>query len=184
MTNVNKNDKLLILIDLVESERYDPLFCGAKFAPDWDWWYTYTKDKFKNIKRTLVFCKEKGIQTMNVNYMFKRFGDHEIIQDYKFDFYKKEGQSKIPPYQQFKTIYYAGSSLDQCVTLTRSESYINLKNNDKKLVLDCCIQTVPPRGKFPQDLCDSMERMQRYTDNFIKQWGFSYINCIEEMEKK
>jgi hypothetical protein len=61
------------------------------------------------------------------------------------------------PLEKYHTVYFAGVSLDQCVTRTRPWSYSNVKHPRRYLIRECCLQywqTYQPRRYLTHEQYD------------------------------
>ena len=110
---------------------------------------------------------------MNCNYMKSRFGDNEIISNYNF----KYNITNPPNFNKYKTIYFAGISLDECVTVSRKLSYKNLLHNNKILIKDCCIQGTFKNRKKTKHVKNEYD-MINYELSYLKNMKINYIHSL------
>ena len=166
---------LLLIIDYVENSDYEKLLFNDKnYFGNKDEIKLYLGQQHINIQNTLKYCNDNNIDVYNINYTNYIWNDNKCLKNYKLipflDF------TKIPDFSKYETIYFGGSSLDQCVTCTRPISYLNLKHRNKILITDCCIQTTPYNNKIKKlsDISD----LNKYIQNYLKNKNIKYVKSI------
>ena len=163
-----KKKDLLIMIDLVPMDHYLEL---AK-----PWHISYVINKLCSIRETLVHCQKEGIDIQNINYVCDT--DNEILYDQDFSLGEFD-------YSTYDHIYYAGASIDACLTRTRRESYLNLDHPNKFIVLDCCIQDTErlysPEG--PRGVWKSREQMDDYIQKYLIDMNINTVPSLLTEEK-
>ena len=175
--------KLFILVDFsILDFEGAPLEYRTAFGRElhWmpDWYLSHARECQENIRETLDFCKERGIHTLDANYIKGLVSPNPVVGDFEFDY----DLNNVPNLQQFEALYYAGISLDQCIYRTRHLSYANVQHPNKKVVLDCCIQgflhdeqTIGrPKSKRFADLDD----YEQYKNMFLNKRNVASIRSL------
>tara|TARA_Y100000034_G_C6755077_1_gene335900 strand:+ start:100 stop:654 length:555 start_codon:yes stop_codon:yes gene_type:complete len=135
--------------------------------------------KAKNVLKLVAHCKENEIPIVNANYMYETFGDAPFLKDVEYYVCKNSNgvrNSVLPDFNKFETVYYAGASFDQCVYHSRPLSYSKLKHPNKKMIIDCCIQTsVDPRTIGRKEPFRDVVDRDAYIDEVIAKKKINYI---------
>ena len=164
--------KLLILIDFIEDSFFYKYIKTSNYID-------YFNNKKKNILKTLQYCKDNNIDIMISNYI-SECKLNEIINENKIEY--KYDLKHYPDFNLYDTILFCGSSLDQCLTMTRPLSYLNFKHKNKILIVDSSI-LLDDKHWYPLYKYNSLniENIEQYTYIFLKQKKISYIESISEI---
>tara|TARA_R110000824_G_scaffold67377_5_gene174487 strand:+ start:14009 stop:14524 length:516 start_codon:yes stop_codon:yes gene_type:complete len=137
----------------------------------------YMYYKVTNIINTLQYCKKNEIPMVKANYMFDNYGDSPILKDFNFEY----DTSRLPNFNFFETVYFAGGSLDQCIYHTRPLSYDNVDHKNKKIILNSCWQGAPDNrilGRHSDDHFNSLEEVVQYTNDFLIKKKINYTSRL------
>ena len=159
--------QLLLLIDLTSKKSY------KTFLKDFPYLNSYFNRKIIYIDKTLEYCEKNNIHLMNCNYMKDRYGNNELISKYNFQY----DLDKLPNFNKYKIVYFAGISLDECVTISRKLSYKNLLHNNKVLIRDCCIQGML-KGREQTKHILNEEDILNYELLYLQKMKIKYIKSL------
>jgi len=159
-------------------------------SPESQYWRnSYIRSRGKAIYKTMRYCNNNNIPIVNANYMFGGAVHHDnpiAFENYNIEYYAYGHLAEVcpkkllPDFGDFETIYIGGASLDQCVFTTRDLSYRKIDHPNKKLILDCCIQTdqylrrtsaTPPHFTCRQSL-------DEYVRDFLVKEEVDYIDRL------